>query len=99
MKKIWAHDFHEAYKKSLKGTKGVDAKACWLFAWLIDHKHIVPRKYKVVARCGVCLKHFDPKKWDGTVIKKTGEFVCPSCVKHPKPTHGSTLLKPPRRRR
>lgn len=89
VKKIWAGDFHNAYKKSLKvkrlstGAKGVDAKAAWLYGWLIDNKHVIPNKYRVVARCAVCKRNFDPKKWDGTILKdaKVGNLVCPRCVK------------------
>lgn len=92
VKKIWAGDFHDAYKKSLKvkklptGATGVDAKAAWLYGWLIDNKHVIPNKYRVVARYAVCKRAFDPKAWDGTTLKKSegGNLVCPKCVKKAK---------------
>ena len=92
VKKVWAGDFHDAYKRSLKvkklptGATGVDAKAAWLYRWLIENKHIDPGKYTAVARCAVCKHDFDPKKWDGTILKKSkgGNLVCPKCVKKAK---------------
>jgi len=92
IKKVWAGDFHDAYKKSLKvkrlptGARGVDAKAAWLYRWLIDNKHVIPNKYMVVARCAVCKRAFDPKAWDGTILQKSegGNLVCPRCVKNAK---------------
>jgi len=102
VKKIWAGDFHGAYKKSLKvkrlptGAKGVDAKAAWLYSWLIKNKHVIPGKYTVVAHCAVCKHSFDPKKWDGTILKdaKFGNLVCPKCVKKArKSKHERTTKK------
>jgi len=97
VKKLFAEEFHDAYRKSLKikrlptGARGVDAKAAWLFNWLIKNEYITPKPYIVVARCGVCGKGFDPKKWDGTIVHskydvpkgkrlpKAFGFVCPKC--------------------
>ena len=97
MKKLLAGDFHEAYGKSIKiernryGATGLDAKAGWLFDWLIKNKYVTPKKYKIVMRCCECRKDFPLSKWDGTLsyekrdaptgkgLPKSAGFVCSKC--------------------
>ena len=82
-KRVWAHEFYEAYARSLevKGKrvpkweqKIIDmkhhernAKPTYLWDWLVKNKYILPHEYKVFMRCGSCGRGFPAEKWDGIV--------------------------------